>query len=336
MIDRSTFAEGIRMNHRPVPSGSHRIGFTLVELLVVIAIIATLIGLLLPAVQSARESARRSACMNNMRQVALGLQMIHGASGALPASDYGAGGSLGTWLVAVLPYIEQKSLYDNYQGFKTGPAGYDNVANRPVTTAVVPSMLCPSDAAGDNARAPNLSNITKHNYVVNAGNTNRMQEDNPRGTPLNGVVFGGAPFVRYGRSSKAPDRPRVKFSAITDGLSKTLMVSETIIGLNKSSTESDLRGFSWWGPGAVFHGYYQPNTSQPDQFQFSSYCNDLPAQGLPCIQNSEIQLSARSRHRGGVLAAMCDVSVRFYGDDVDLAAWRAISTTQLGESVVAQ
>ena len=50
---------------------SRRRGFTLVELLVVIAIIATLIGLLLPAVQAAREAARRSACMNNLRQIAL-------------------------------------------------------------------------------------------------------------------------------------------------------------------------------------------------------------------------------------------------------------------------
>ena len=315
-----------------------RAGFTLVELLVVIAIIATLIGLLLPAVQSARESARRSACMNNMKQVALGLQLVHESTGSLPASDYGAPGDLGTWVVAILPFIEQKSLYEMYQGFKVGPSnpnGYGLQANRPVTTSVIPAMLCPSDPAGENARAPNLSNITKHNYVVNAGNTNRMQEATPRGTPVNGVNFAGAPFVRNGRSSVVSDRPRIKFSTITDGLSKTLMLSETIIGINKSSTESDLRGFSWWGPGAVFHGYYQPNTTQPDQFQFSSYCNNLPEQRLPCITSSEVQLAARSRHVGGVLAANCDASVRFYGDDIDLAAWRALSTSQGGETITA-
>src|SRR3954463_10591619 len=46
-------------------------GFTLVELLIVIAIIGTLVALLLPAVQHARESSRRSSCANNIRQIVL-------------------------------------------------------------------------------------------------------------------------------------------------------------------------------------------------------------------------------------------------------------------------
>jgi len=321
------------------PSAARR-AFTLVELLVVIAIIGTLVGLLLPAVQSAREAANRSSCVNKLKQIGLAFQNHHDSFNSLPASDYNAGGDWGTWQLAVLPYMEQTSLFNLYQGFKTGRlagsttvTNYSHVNNRPVTTTLISQLLCPSDAADEHTRAPNFSNITKHNYVVNAGNTNRMQDFPGRGTPLNGVIYGGAPFIRNGRNSFNNVSGRVvKFSNIVDGLSKTMMASETCLGINPSVTTSDLRGFTWWGPGAVFHAFNGPNSPTPDQFQFASYCNNQPARNLPCIQAAEVQLAARSRHPGGVNVCNCDGSIRFVSNDVDIATWRAAATTEYGEN----
>src|SRR2546423_14909376 len=137
---------------RSWPMFAKRSGFTLVELLVVIAIIGVLVALLLPAVQTAREAARRSKCMNNLKQISLAVHNYENTHRTFPIGAYDC--CYGTWLLSLLPYVEQGSLYQQYnrpgamEGFN-GANGqdirYGTAVNLPVTRTQIPSYTCPSD-----------------------------------------------------------------------------------------------------------------------------------------------------------------------------------------------
>src|SRR5688572_27028117 len=129
-----------------------REGFTLVELLVVIAIIGVLVALLLPAVQSAREAARRMQCQNNLKQFGLALHNYHDANMAFPPSSVWKqeahiaelnSSNLGpNWIIMILPYMEQQSLFDSFD-FNFAIPAKENAVPRSTRLAVT---LCPSDS----------------------------------------------------------------------------------------------------------------------------------------------------------------------------------------------
>ena len=152
-----------------VPGSRRRSAFTLVELLVVIAIIGTLVGLLLPAVQTAREAGRRSACINNSKQIALGVSNYDSVNKGFPrgivggtiadsAIIAGAGFSGYGTHVLLLPYVEEQILYDKMRVDSTPSSGtYSGVPWRLASTDAtlvstyqgkrVNSYVCPSAGA---------------------------------------------------------------------------------------------------------------------------------------------------------------------------------------------
>jgi len=320
-----------------------------VELLVVIAIIGILIALLLPAVQAAREAARRSQCLNNLKQIGLGMHNYHDIHKTLMVGAYAC--CWGTWKVALLPFIEQKNLFDIYEhapkgtgsdGFPDPPNPrpwrnrYNHPANLPVTSADISVFRCPSDTANQPI-SPTFQGVTyriqSHNYAANYGNTVIWYTEGSAHPADPTLIHRGAPFD-YVRASGSwmevhPTRAR-NFASILDGLSNTLMVSEVIIGQG-----SDLRGFSWWGDASGFTTYLPPNSPLPDRIYTASYCRNLPP-NPPCdvsTSTDPTNFASRSRHPGGVQSVMCDGSARFFSDSIDLGVWRAISTARGGEAV---
>jgi prepilin-type N-terminal cleavage/methylation domain-containing protein/prepilin-type processing-associated H-X9-DG protein len=313
-------------------------GFTLVELLVVIAIIGLLIGLLLPAVQAARESARRTQCLNNLKQLGLAMQNYHETYKALPNGVGSHGCCWGTWQVLILPFLEleqQSELYLNFGGSDaTGPR-YGDAQNQPVTSNRIQTLTCPADMPSIHTGNQNA----RHNYVVNAGNTSLYARD------LNGVRYGGAPFRIYAGSpgvggadyddlnapnvGDGPYGKPVPFLEIIDGLSNTLLASETLQGPN-----NDHRGHIWWASVSGFVTYLTPNTREPDTLTGGT-CRNMPELNLPCTTTATATrprlIAARSRHPGGVQTVYCDGHAGFVTNNISITLWRALSTTKGGE-----
>ena len=301
--------------------------FTLVELLVVIAIIATLIGLLLPAVQSAREAARRSSCSNNLKQLSLAMHNYYTAKGRLPPGRKSyvtvtSGTQFSPTVAFILPFIEERGRADLYD-FKLN---WDK--QLAVVGQVIPAYQCPSDTTQVMTAASGSGGDRKGSYGQNFG-------QNTHGTPFL-VARARAPFAgRLNLLNPLDSGYGAKFSEITDGTSKTLMLMEMIQA--PSATPPHDRRARIWNPGA---GTYQvftketPNSKADDV----STCADRPEIGLPCTNVTPVEatytLVSRSRHVGGVTVAFCDASVRFVTEDVDLAAWQAASSINLGETAV--
>lgn len=107
------------ISRRITPKESRkRSGFTLIEILVVIAILGLLAMLLFPVFARARENGRRASCQSNLRQIGMGLlQYIQDVDDRLPASAYGGttvdsdNANCYKWMDAIFPYVKSESLF---------------------------------------------------------------------------------------------------------------------------------------------------------------------------------------------------------------------------------
>lgn len=336
-----------------------RCGFTLVEVLVVIAIIGLLSGLLLPAVQSARESARRAQCQNNLKQLGIALQAYETANLYFPVGirapfSYDSrchltgeyrGFEWTYFLHFILPQLEQQPYYDALGGDRFDLPNPYSVAwcNQWPSAArnpSLPTLLCPTDSIFDSQRNNQFGILIlqKSNYLgifsglrdADAGlrDSGGWGTDHPGlRSPIRALFAVGRPRSRLGTPA----------AAVRDGLSRTIAMAEYLTGISDGAYDAqDTRG-SFSTSRAGNQSMYlanQPNSSNPDRrLNHPGFCPaDLsmhkPQHNLPCSPSNEADqsVSPRSRHVGGVHVLYADGSVRYASDTIDLATWRSLGT----------
>ena len=297
---------------------TRRWAFTLIELLVVIAIIAILIALLVPAVQKVREAAARTQCVNNLKQLGLGMHGHHDAFKGFPYSPYNP--TLNppkltnppwqgkhAWTVQILPFIEQQNVYSKYnfnynwdEKTNEGPTG-------PIA-ATIPNFICPSAPGGANSGARFIPNGRGPLDYISLFNVNAVAR----------------PFVSFPPPTDAQEptgfgalgrNVRRKMTEITDGTSNTFLLVEDA-GRNQHWVMGKYMGQSFdegpesgaWancclGAAVDYIWGWNPATNK---------------QGGPCAVNCQNAGDIYSFHSGGANVLFADGSVHFLSANTNL------------------
>jgi prepilin-type N-terminal cleavage/methylation domain-containing protein/prepilin-type processing-associated H-X9-DG protein len=315
--------------------GSDHNGFSLIELLVVIAIIAILIALLLPAIQRIREAAARMQCSNNLKQLALACNMYADVNqrrvppGGLVA--WASGDDRGSWLVFVLPFVEQSGL--------AGQIGGDNVYDRvgvAVTAGILPRPLpllrCPSDPWESTAPVSNyIGSIGPQCLGANCGASPFDVYCNPPAawgwgytasalhgnTTDPGQVRGM--FNRYG----AP----ITFTSASDGLSNTFLIGE---GLAYEHLDIfNTRNWARQNGGASHAGTIVPLNYVTDYHDPGGNACVNAAQNY---QNWNLAWGFKSKHAGGANFALADGSVHFVVNGIEARTYNLLGCRNDGQA----
>ncbi len=322
-------------------------GFTLIEVLVVIAIIALLIALLLPAVSAAREAGRRASCANNLKQIGLAVHSYHATNNVLPfgvgTDDDQAVSTIGSLnarryscQAQLLAYLELGTVFNSIN-FMVAPF-FPNVSgqlsptgelgvNGTAATTVISVFLCPSD----------------QDRVVQPWGHNNYRSCN--GSSWSGRAADGM----FGQAS------RIRFADITDGLSNTAAFCEREKGTGDPKVCDRLADlyanpgawtqttFSQWCASltqaqavALYHDVDGGQNWLEGNMNWTRYNHVLPPNSNACKNGltwNGVAMTATSAHWGGVNLLLGDGSIRFVKSSIALTTWQALGTISGGEII---
>jgi len=323
-----------------------RAAFTLVELLVVIAIIGVLVALLLPAVQAAREAARRNQCLNNLKQLALGIHNHADAKRELPA-----GGTLSnqlSWLCYVLPYTEETAIYEQMQagnaferGFVGGGAdrggapesGSGLHRGQYFAQTNVNSIHCPSAATP-------MTRKSSAKMIAADGSEILLYQNHYLGVAGPLTAAGGATY-RFNQPPRGPSTTSssggssdqgllvydyaVKLRQVTDGLSKTLLLGELNFEID-DETDQRHSGDSW--AKGIGNQNKDPLTASSNAYT-AAMKNILYSINGPTNEPNSQPFG--SFHAGGTQFAFGDGSATFLSENIDFTLYQSLASRDGGE-----
>lgn len=293
-------------------------GFTLVEVLVVIAIIGLLVALLLPAVQSARESARRTTCGNNLKQTALAIENHVAGKRQYPRGaiyDPPPGRYNHCWWIPVIAFMEEQALYDRFDQFgRTAPdTGYNNDFNLQLFGgATLPGLICPTSSLPKTGASwvPTLdSPQSTYVGISGSGNDSSAFTWSHNGYSADDIVSRGGVLIHD--SARSPRH-------LTDGTSRTLVVAEQGDWCTDATgAKKDCRSTG----GCFYYGWFRDGNPRINNLTTvrhplntkSTSAAGVDGSGSWQLNNNPLQ----SAHAGVVGAAFADGSVRFLADSLD-------------------
>ena len=299
------------MHRRPRHEG--RRAFTLIELLVVIAIIAILIGLLLPAVQKVREAAARIQCANNLKQLGLATHNINDAQRGLPplcspdgwtaltVAGPAYNGGPYTAFTFLLPYVEQKNIYDAQTRGNVPPGAYcGGQYMRPVKT-----YICPSDPSVTPGGLSYTTNGGANGFAVSCYSANYLVFGNPNASSDYYCVQGSSSLT----------------ASIPDGLSNTIIFGEVYGSCGHTGNPaSGSSAASLWADSTLpWRPIMCHNT--PSKNVNPGYAACFTFQVQPQMFNSCDPSRGQTSHTAGMMVGLGDGSARLVSGAISAATW---------------